>query len=139
VYTSLAEKLTVRDDAEWKEQPLVRRRTVRRSHAGLVHHRSAGEVSPMAILGFLLASAMICLVIYGHIQLDRINDQQVEVTTQLSTLQSEYQMLAARYEQTFDLEDIEDTMTSSGTMNAPTAEQQVYMDLSQPDSAVTFR
>lgn len=127
---------------EEAQQPLVRVRRHTQSHnqtnAGLVHYREAGFISPLSIAGFLLAMVMICLVLYCHIRLDGINEQQVAVVNQLEDLQTEYKTLSARYEQIFDLEGIESDMVSTGAMLQPTSEQVIYMDLSQPDSAVTY-
>lgn len=125
---------------EQDAQPLVRvrRHSQSRTESAYVRYREAGFISPLAIVGFVLAMVMICLVLYCHIRLDSINEQQVAVVNQLDELQTEYKTLAARYEQIFDMEGIEKDMTSTGAMLQPTSEQVIYLDLSQPDSAVTY-
>ena len=81
---------------------------------------------------------MIVLVLFSHIQLDQINDEQAALSTQLTALQKDYEDLSSQYEQIFDMESIKTAFTTNGSMVQLTPEQQTYMDLSRPDNAVVY-
>lgn len=135
--TSLAYKLHPQDKEEQAfSQPLVRPRRTTQSHNAA--RREAIPVSPTAIIGFALVCVMIVLVLLSRIQLDRVNDEQAALSAELSTLQKNYEELSFQYDQVFDMESIEATLTTNGSMIQLTSEQQIYMDLSCPDSATVY-
>ena len=115
--------------------PQVRPRVLKSNRPVTLQCREAEAVSIFAIVGFLLACILVVLVLLSHIQLDRINDQTTALTAELSALESEYEDLSAQYEQLFDMDSIKSNLIASGAMTQVTSEQQIYMDLSQPDSS----
>ncbi len=135
--TSLAYKLHPQiPEEQIVNQPLVRPRRTPQSHS--VIRREAVPISPSAIAGFALVCIMMVLVLFSHIQLDRVNSEQSALSEELTALQKDYESLSSQYEQIFDMEDIEATLTSNGSMVQLTPEQQTYMDLSRPDNAVVY-
>ena len=135
--SSLAYKLHPQvEEEKLSTQPLVRPRRTPQTHSAL--HREAAPISPAAIIGFALVCVMIVLVLFSHIQLDQINDEQAALSTQLTALQKDYEDLSSQYEQIFDMESIKTAFTTNGSMVQLTPEQQTYMDLSRPDHAVVY-
>lgn len=78
------------------------------------------------------------LLLFSYVQLHSISEQVVSLRTEMSELQTEEAILRARYEQVYDLSDIEDTMLSTGQMVKPQNGQIIYIDLSEPDSVVFY-
>ena len=80
--------------------------------------------------------ALVCAVIYSHVQLAVLNDQASALKSQLSALQTENSTLVAQYERTFDLESLQAAVGSY--MARPTTDQYIYIDLSEEDGVVIF-
>jgi len=118
-------------------RPLVRPRkqTVTRPR---IRVREAGSVSVFAAAGSLAIGAFAVLLLFSYVQLHSISEQVVSLRTEMSELQTEEAILRARYEQVYDLSDIEDTMLSTGQMVKPQNGQIIYIDLSEPDSVVFY-
>lgn len=112
-----------------------RQKTVSRPQ---VQVRSAGKVSPFAVLGFAAVTVLAALIIAGYVQLSTISAQAAELNSELSQLKSEEATLRARYELAYDLGAIESAVTSDGSMSRPQAGQMVYVDLTEPDSVVRY-
>ena len=112
-----------------------RQKTVARPQ---VQVRSAGKVSPFAVLGFAAVTVLAALIIAGYVQLSTISAQAAELNSELSQLKSEEATLRARYELAYDLGAIESAVTSDGSMSRPQAGQMVYVDLTEPDSVVRY-
>lgn len=111
----------------------------RRNSAGSAPVRQQDPVAPLGIVGFLAILMLACAVLGFHVELNQVNEQVVAVRQQLSDLQSKEEALLAEYEQTFDMQDIESRMMSSGTMIQPDNSQIVYLELDEPDNAVVFK
>jgi cell division protein FtsL len=103
-----------------------------------VQIRAQERVAPFAIVGFLAVAAIAIVVLLSYIQLYQINTESVELRSQLSELKTEEAKLNAQYEKTFDMKEIEESLLSSGTMVQPKSNQVIYLDLSEPDSAVVY-
>ena len=106
-------------------RPLVRprERAVARPR---VQVRQAGSVSVFAVL-----------LLMSYVQLNTIAEQVVSLRSEMSALQSEEAKLRAQYELSYDLSEIEQSLTADGSMVKPQNGQVIYVDLSEPD-AVTF-
>jgi hypothetical protein len=111
----------------------TRRRTIARPK---VEVRPAGQVAPFAVLGFLAVAVFAALVVYAHVQLAVINDQTAALESQLSSLQTENSTLVAEYEQTFDMDSLQQAVGSY--TSKPTADQYIYIDLSDEDTVEVF-
>ncbi len=100
--------------------------------------REAGKVSLFAVVGFLAVAVFAALVLMSNVQTAALSDRVVELSGELSDLQSQEAKLRAQYELAFDLAEIEETLTANGTMVKPQSSQIIYLDLSEPDSVVFF-
>ena len=111
----------------------VQRREMTRTQ---VQVREAGAVAPFAVIGFLAVAVFAALLLFSHAQSTVLNAEVVSLRSQLSTLEAESVKLNAQYEQVFDMEKIQAAVGS--TMVRPSADQAVYLDLSEPDTVVVF-
>ena len=100
--------------------------------------REAGMVAPFAVVGFLCVGALTVLLLMSCVRLTVINDESVQLRSQLSALQEEEAKLLAEYEQAYDLQAIEEQLLADGTMVKPTSSQMVVLDLSEPDNVVIY-
>lgn len=121
----------------YQPEPKVRPRERIRTRTK-VQVREQQRVAPFAITGFLAVAAIAVVVLLSYIQLYQVNTEAVELRSQLSELKIEEAKLSARYEKTFDMQAIEESLLSSGAMVQPKSNQIIYMDLSEPDSAVVY-
>ena len=141
--SSLAYKLPPESEENTTEEesslPLVRPRVLKSKNVSApTLQRESEPISVSAIIGFALTLVMVVLILLGHIQLDRINEETTALSAELSSLEEEYEDLSAQYEQLFDMDTIKSDLLSSGAMIQITSEQQIYMDLSQPDSSTVY-
>ena len=102
-------------------------RTIRRPKVNL---RPAEQVSVSAVLGFLVAGAMLVLVLMSYVQLTALSDSVVSLQKELTTLQT-------AYERAFDLETVESAARAAG-MSKPSTSQIYYLDSNLPDSASVY-
>ncbi len=100
--------------------------------------RPAEGVAPAGVAGLMLAMVMAVLILQGQIQLNSLNNQVVSARSELSELQEVEDQLNAQYEQLFDMQGIESDMLNSGKMIQPGTSQQIYLDLSEPDSTTVY-
>lgn len=102
-----------------------------------VQVREAGQVSPFAVVGFILVGLFAALVLVSYTQYTVVADQVVSLRNELSTLQTENATLSAKYERVFELDQVQNVV--GGTMIRPTAGQIEYIDLSAPDSVELYK
>lgn len=103
-----------------------------------VQVREAGAVAPFAVIGFLAIGVMAVLLLMSCVQLTVLNDETVQLRSQLEALEAEESKLLAQYELAYDLQAIEEEMLSTGAMVKPSSSQMVVLDLSEPDSVVVY-
>ncbi len=101
-------------------------------------HRERQHVSPLVLLGFAAAAAMVVVLLMSYAQLTAVSHDVVMMQRSLSTLEDEHVALLSRYERTFDLAAIKEAAEAAG-MAKPSASQICYVDLSAPDNVVLFR
>lgn len=123
------EILHPRPNVRPKERTLARPR---------VQVREAGKVSPFAVLGFACIGVLAVLLLMSCVRLTVINDETVQLRSQLSQLQEEEAALLTQYELAYDLRAIEEQMLSEGIMVKPNSNQMVVLDLSEPDNVVVY-
>lgn len=123
------EVLRPRPNVRPKERTMARPR---------VQVREAGAVSPFAVVGFLAVGVMAVLMLMSCVRLTVINDETVQLRSELSQLQKEEATLLAQYELAYDLQAIEDQLTADGTMVKPSSSQMMVLDLSEPDNVVVY-
>ena len=94
-------------------------------------------MSVSAVLGFLVAGAMLVLVLMSYVQLTALSDSVVSLQKELTTLQTENVTLTTAYERAFDLETVESAARAAG-MSKPSTSQIYYLDSNLPDSASVY-
>lgn len=114
--------------------PEEQRRPVRR-----VRVKAKAAVSPFAVVGMMAAACMLVLVIFGYVQLYEATSEVGDLTSELSALQQENQMLQSEYEGKIDLAAIEERATKELGMVQPAANQIVCFNLSGSDRAVVVQ
>lgn len=113
-----------------------RKRTKAKSRAvANLRVRKQQRISPMAIAGFFVAGAFAVVLLMSYAKLTAASDRVVHLKSELKDLQAQEEVLQAKYERTFDLNAIEASFTEAGAMAKPRADQIVYVDMSEPDSA----
>ncbi len=100
--------------------------------------RPADPISPFGIAGVVMVIVLAAMILQCHIQLNSLNSQVVAVRAELAELQELQDQLDGQYEQLFDMQGIESDMLNSGKMIKVDDGQQVYLDMSEPDSAVSY-
>lgn len=119
--------------------PLPRRRvqeqtqTLTRTH---VQVREPGAVAPFGVLGFLIVGIFAAMLIFSYAQHIQLSTELMALESSYSDLARQNSSLAAQYEQLFDIASIEAAV--AGTMVRPSAEQVIYLDLSQPDQVSNY-
>lgn len=114
-----------------------RREQVRKHERPKVQVRQAGAVAPFAVIGFLAVALFAAMLVTSYAQLTVANDEMVRLRRELSDLKSYNTSLTAQYEKVFDLATIQAAV--GDTMVQPTADQVVYIDLSDPDTVTVYR
>jgi len=135
-YAPVYEGNVVRNPRRQEEQYTVPKRAPKRRpvERPQVEVRQAGHVAPFAVVGFLAVGVFAALLLLSYLQLHMVSDSVVSLKGQLGELQTQHAALSARYEQVFDMENLEAAV--GATMIRPTADQITYIDMSQPDSVV---
>lgn len=121
--------------------PLPRRRVQERTQPRAltrtqVQVREAGVVAPFGVIGFLVAAAFAVMLMINYAEQIQLNTQVAALQSEYSAVQVENASLSAQYERLFDIASIEAAV--AGTMVRPSAEQVVYLDLSQPDQVNNY-
>ncbi len=101
-------------------------------------HRERQHVSPLVLLGFAAAAAMVVVLLMSYAELTAVSHDVVKMQRTLATLEDEHVALLSRYERTFDLAAIKEAAEAAG-MAKPSASQICYVDLSAPDNVVLYR
>ena len=127
-----------REYAEHRAREAALRTKPRSQAAAAPKHRERQHVSPLAVLGFAAAAAMMVALLMSYAKLTAVSDSVVKMQSTLSTLEDEHVSLLSRYERTFDLTAIKEAAEAAG-MAKPSASQIYYVDLSAPDSVVLYR
>ena len=101
-------------------------------------YRARQHVSPLLLLGFAAAAALVVALLMSYAEMTAISNDVVRMQRELATLQDEHITLVGRYERTFDLAAIKEAAEAAG-MAKPSASQIYYVDLSAPDNVVLYR
>lgn len=123
----------------YQPQPKVRpRKRIRARTRTKVQVREQERVSVFAVTGFVAVAIVAVVVLLSYIQLYDVNSQVVSLRSELSTLKTEEAKLSAQYQMEFDLQELEESLLSSGSMIQPKSNQIIYMDLSEPDNVIIY-
>ncbi len=115
----------------------ARQQSLRRKLDGM----AVREQSPIAltsVIGMVAVALLAAWVIGLRVQLNTVNTELSECSTLLSELKEQEDSLLTQYEQMFDMGSIESSMLAAGKMTKPSSEQTIYLELADPDNAVTF-
>ena len=124
-------------EPERERRPRVQPRTQTAARPQ-VEVRAQGAVAPFAIIGFIAVALCALLLVMTSAQLAMTNDEIVTLNASLSELQSEEKVLMAQYELAFDLNAIEEQMTSDGSMVKANSGRTMYLDMSEGDNVVYY-
>ncbi len=96
------------------------------------------RVSPFAVCGFMAVAIIAVVLLLGYIRCNEVYAETVELRSQLSELQEEEEQLLYQYEAAFDMATLEEAVEQAGGLTSPNESQKIYLDLSEPDSAVVY-
>lgn len=111
----------------------------RQSRRHTLQLRDPGTVSPFAVLGFALVVALAGLMLYTYSVLVQVNDEAVQLRSNLSQLKEEEAKLETQYELAYDLQDIERQVLSSGAMVKVQPSQVTALELTEPDAVEYYQ
>ena len=126
-----------REYAERRARETAARPEPRRRVAEQPKHRERQHASPLVLLGFAAAAAMVVMLLMSYAQLTAISHEVVLLQSELSALEDRHVELLGRYERTFDLAAIKEAAEAAG-MAKPSSSQIYYVDLSAPDNVVLY-
>ena len=138
---SLSRREQIRGNTVRRPEPVHPPRSVPRKRPAVrpdIQVRSQSAFSPFAVVGLFAVLACTLLLVISTAQLATVNNDIVDLRSELAGLQEENLMLQARYELVFDLEAIEKMFLSDGSMVRAGVGQTVYLDLSAPDSVIYY-
>ena len=119
----------VRPQVQPRRQPAPRPR---------VQVRPAGAVSLLAVVGFAAVAVCAALLLIANARLMVLNDETVDLRSQLESLQAEEATLLAQRDKLYDLDTIAAQLTASGAMVKPQPSQVTYLSSDRPDSLVKY-
>lgn len=104
-----------------------------------VHHtkpvpRAKPAIAPLAVIGIVVAAALLLMVVYSYVQLYEARDRAGELSNQLAAAQTETAKLRSTYESRIDLAAIEARARELG-MTQPSLRQTVYLNIAGADHA----
>lgn len=99
---------------------------------------SAQSISPVAIIGFACAAVLLIFMLMSHIQLTEVTNEAVDLENSLSELKTEQNRLLIKYEEAFNLTEVENYAIDQLGMIRPRNDQITYIDSTVPDKAVVI-
>lgn len=96
--------------------------------------RSAQWTMPGAVLAILGVALVVVITLASYAQLVMVNDEVVELRSELSQLRDEETQLTAQYELAYDLKEIEQQLINSGQMMKAQSWQIYTLELAEPDA-----
>ncbi len=94
-------------------------------------------VSPVAVLGTIAVAALLLVALFSYIGLYEAQSEAADLAEQLSELQEEQAFLQSKYEQSIDMQFIEQRAKELG-LRQPVASQTVYLSVAPLDGAEVF-
>lgn len=101
--------------------------------------RWAWSLAPKAVGVILVVTAVVVMILASYAQLVMVNDQLVDLRSDLRQLEKEETKLMAQYELSYDLQEIEKQMLATGQMNKIQSWQTYTLELSEPDSVEYYQ
>lgn len=109
-----------------------------RSHREHLPLREQERVSLLAVAGFAMIAMLAVAVLASHVQLNGIYARTVAAQSALTQLESDYAKLEAQDQEIFDNERLSKAAANADLVK-PGINQQVYLELSDPDNAVVYQ
>lgn len=100
--------------------------------------REQQRVSLLAIAGFVMVAMLAVAVLASYVQLNNVYARTVAAQSTLTQLESDYAKLEAQDQEIFDNERLSKA-ASKAHLVKPGMNQQVYVELSDPDNAVVYQ
>lgn len=127
---------------QWEDTPTrgtrpTRKRRTRRKLDLQV--REPGRIAPFAVVGLFMVCGLLALVLSQNATLVAVNDEAVQLRTDLANLEQEEAKLVAQHEMAYDLQAIEQEMLGSGEMVKAQSSQVYTIDLTRPDSVEYYK
>ena len=119
-----------------RKQPVEHKTTDRPSGTRV---QPSWKSAPKAVMWILIVAAMVVFTLASYANLVIINDQRVDLRSELDTLKTEETKLMAQYELAYDLQEIENQMISSGQMTKIQNWQTYTLELSEPDAVEYYQ
>lgn len=92
-------------------------------------------ISVFAVIGTLCTAAVMVMILFSYINLNKISHQSVQLQQQIQKLEEENKKLTIAYESAFKLEDVEKYAMSELGMVKAEASQIMYINNGQNDRA----
>ena len=116
---------------EYKPEVDKKTRTKTRAHA-------VSAVSVVSAVAIILAIVLIVLNLLSYAMLAEISKVTTRAESKYLTLQQEKAKLLVKYEQTFNMNEVEDYAINVMGMTRPTASQKVQVETTRSDKAVVY-
>lgn len=99
---------------------------------------SVQAISPVAIIGSIIAAALLIFSLLARIQLTAASDECVALESSLTELQDQQSKLLIAYESSINLPEVEDYAMNALGMQKPRSDQVYYISGSVQDRAVVL-
>jgi len=99
---------------------------------------TAQAISPVAVVGYLIAAALLIFSLLARVQLTAASDECVALESSLAELQDQQSKLLIAYESSINLPEIEDYAVNVLGMQKPRSDQVYYISGSVQDKAVVL-
>lgn len=144
-YGNVAYDVNTRGNVAYQPERQTQRQRVSEDHLRRarqprtrVELRPQQSISVTAVLGFVLAAVLAVGVLASYVQLNSVYANTVSAQSALTELESTYAKLEAEDQQIFDNETLQKAAEEAGLVE-PGVGQQVYLELSEPDSTVVYQ
>lgn len=106
--------------------------------AAIQRAREKTAIAPASVLGFALAAIFIVMVIMSYVRLTVVVSEISALNAEIATLQSEAKVLSARYERTFNLNEVKEYATDYLGMKQMTEADVTRFSMARSDKGVVL-
>lgn len=126
---------TVEEEARWHVEHQADNPIIEEEQAAVQAPRTRQAVSPVSVIGLILASVLIVMSLMAQIQLTAVSSEAVALSEKLEELETEQTRLRIAYESAFNLAEIEEYAINELGMQKPRSDQVYYIDSVTSDKA----
>ncbi len=105
-------------------------------HARRAREAAKHRVSPLAVMGFLVAAALMVMTLMARVQLTELTASASALNSQIQQLETEEEHLRVKYESTFNLTEVEKYATKTLGMVRVSDDNVINLHMGQADKAV---